>query len=350
LGFALCFKNALRAADIPSVVLPLDHWQAEDMSWDRYRFETGFPFPVTLLVCEPELWDALLRQIPLAARVGGRVIGFCQSVAGIESLRSVDAIDEIWVPTAALRRRVEEIASCPVSCVVPPVSSAAASAASAEGSKPDTILRWFLAVDHGGGECHAQTTSATIECVRRLARVEDRQCGLRLLVAKDRFDLAVRVAHLPIQVEVVSSAGGEFAEVLKTCTGFVDLRTDPHVDPLMVEAALQGLPVVGAWNEMEAATRSSGVGDDPTGASPGTAEGAIELVVDAMQEVQAMRGLAFERAVGLGSNIAHAFHNPAKGEQIRKALRGAADGAAAPSVAGGTGRREKADDGSGGKL
>jgi hypothetical protein len=249
-SFAPGIREALAEAKIPHVVVPLDHDLPDLMTTARIRFESGTPYPVTVLALPTDQWPQAVRKLPLGSRAGGTLVGYCCDPA--ESIQPTDmtAVDEVWVPTHEEAHRVVRVSPVPVRPVVPPVSDRAGERRESR-FRLDRDRTWFLVVDSGRGHEDEMAVSRALECLRRLHRDESLPVGLLLVVGSAGSTLASEVRYLPVQVYDGLITFGVVREALDACDVLLDISRYPRLRPIAVEAAVSGKTMMaGRWEEL----------------------------------------------------------------------------------------------------
>ncbi len=289
-SFASGIRDVLVDAEIPHVIVPLDHDLPDIMTTARIRFESGAPYPVTLLALPTPQWNPAIRKLPVGCRAGGMIVGYCCDP--VEAVRATEmtGVDEVWVPTHREAHRIVRVSPVPVRPVIPPATDPGGAGCESRFNL-DSDRTWFFAVDFGRGEEDDLAISRALECVRQLHRDRPTPVGLLLVVGTVRSSLASELHHLPVRVHEGPITADVVREGLEACDVLLDLSRFPRLGPIGVEAALSGkVRVTGRWLELPEAASAASESHDILIES---GEASSEVIVNA---VAAMREIVRERA------------------------------------------------------
>ncbi len=289
-SFASGIRDVLVDAEIPHVVVPLDHDLPDIMTTARIRFESGAPYPVTLLALPTPQWNPAIRKLPVGCRAGGIIVGYCCDP--VEAVRATEmtGVDEVWVRNApgGPSNRSHVPGPCPSG------DARRRTTREGRGASPVSIS---TAIAPGSSQSTSDEARKTISPfrgrsnVRQLHRDRPTPVGLLLVVGTVRSSLASELHHLPVRVHEGPITADVVREGLEACDVLLDLSRFPRLGPIGVEAALSGkVRVTGRWLELPEAASAASESHDILIES---GEASSEVIVNA---VAAMREIVRERA------------------------------------------------------
>ncbi len=250
-------RATLRAAGVAVAEIALDRDPSLDVARGLLLPAHGLPYGLTLVHVGPDELPGVLDRLPLAARAGGRVVGYWfwhLAHFPLELASSCAGLDEVWVPTRFVAAALRPLARVPVHVVAPGLEPLPAVAPSTETSGVARATRSegegvnFLAVfdARDGGERFSP--DALLEAFERARARCGRRLRLHVHAADADHELRTRLARrahgLPVTLETRAFARPAFAAQLVACDAFITLPRAESFGRLALHALGQGKPVI----------------------------------------------------------------------------------------------------------
>jgi len=243
-SFASTVKEILSDAGVPDALFERDHELPDLMTSDSIRHPHGAPFPTTLLVLPSGEWKAAIDLLPLATRVGGRVVGFVTEAVGSLSPTALAVVDELWTPSEEAASELHERTGQRVRVV--PLRMPWWTAMRDPGvSRPEDGKLWLGIAGDASGSGQNRDVSALLEGLRRLKPKDQKRIGVRLVAGAGNGNLVSELDHLPVEVVPMPGRPEVLLETLGWCDGWVNLEPTSRLAPVHLVAAAMGKPVIG---------------------------------------------------------------------------------------------------------
>lgn len=245
--------EALQAAGIPVVKVPLDSASEARCIQGRFDSPEGVPFPVTLLHANADQTPHVLARLPTAVAVKSYRIGYWFWELQHFPLAFADRfgrLDEVWAPSRFCQRAFEAIATIPVRHVPPHVPSPGAPRLDQHHFDLDDGRFWFFCCFDMGSVPERKNALGVLEAFRRLCSDVDDDPGLLLKVTRSEFSpeylakIHSAARGLPVRIHTKLWSRERMDAALTTCDALLSLHRSEGLGLLPIESLYLETPVV----------------------------------------------------------------------------------------------------------